>query len=173
MLHLVRHGRPLVVPGVLPSEWALDPEGYDDVWALRASGRLPEDGAWYSSPELKAVETAQLLTDGPVGILDGLREHRRDTTDWIEEFETVVVRAFAEPELSAYPGWEPLARCRERLLTAVRPLLLAHDDEDVVLVGHGTAWTVLAAELTGQPPDLARWRGLGLPDVIDVTTGAG
>ena len=37
---------------------------------------------------------------------------------------------------------------------AVRRVLDVHAGEDVVLVGHGTAWTVLVAELTGAAPDL-------------------
>jgi hypothetical protein len=37
-----------------------------------------------------------------------------------------------------------------------------------VLVGHGTAWTLVAADLTGQPPDLERWTSLAMPDVIPV-----
>jgi hypothetical protein len=37
-----------------------------------------------------------------------------------------------------------------------------------VLVGHGTAWTVLAARGTGAAPDLSRWARLGMPDVIEV-----
>lgn len=38
----------------------------------------------------------------------------------------------------------------------------------MVLVGHGTAWTLLVAELTGSPADLARWDTLAMPDVIVV-----
>jgi broad specificity phosphatase PhoE len=38
-------------------------------------------------------------------------------------------------------------------------------DGPVVLVGHGTAWTMLAAELTGAPPDLEAWAALAMPDV--------
>jgi hypothetical protein len=41
-------------------------------------------------------------------------------------------------------------------------------DDDVVLVGHGTAWTLVVADLTGQPPDLARWATLAMPDLITV-----
>lgn len=167
-LFLVRHGRPLITPGVPAHAWELDPEGYDAVWALRESGRLPQRAAWFSSPEPKATGTAQLLTDGQVGIVDGLREHVRDSTDWIEDFEGTVRRAFAEPELAAYAGWEPLAACRARVTDAVRPLLAAYAGEDVVLIGHGTAWTVLAAELTDSAPDLERWARLGLPDVIEL-----
>ncbi|WP_207081975.1 hypothetical protein [Nocardioides sp. S5] len=76
-LHLVRHGRPAMTRGVPAAEWDLDAGAYDDVWALRASGRLPARAAWFTSPEPKAVQTAQLLTDAQVGVLPQLREHER------------------------------------------------------------------------------------------------
>ncbi len=88
-------------------------------------------------------------------MVDGLREHLR-AAGWLEDFDGAVRRAFAEPDVPAAEGWEPLRTCRERVVATVRPVLAAHADEDVVLVGHGTAWTVLAAELTGGRPT---WTG--------------
>ena len=165
-LHLVRHGRSLVVPGLPAHEWDVDPAAYDDVWGLR--DRLPHTAAWFSSPEPKAVTTAQLLTDGEVGIVDDLREHVRESTDWLDDFPDVVRRAFAEPGAPAHGGWEPLDACRGRVVPAVRRILDVHGSDDVVLVGHGTAWTVLVAALTGREPDLDRWAALAMPDVIVV-----
>lgn len=50
-----------------------------------------------------------------------------------------------------------------------RPRLLAeHPRDDLVLVGHGTAWTLLLAELTGSAPDLDAWAALRMPDVWEV-----
>ena len=131
--HLVRHGRPLIDPDRPAREWELDPAGFDDIWALRE--RLPLRASWFCSPEPVAQETAQLLTDGDVGIVDELREG------------------------------EPV----ERLVTAVRRILDVHGDDDVVLVGHGSAWTLLEADLTGVDPDPARWRSLGMPALITVS----
>ena len=165
-LFLVRHGRSAPRPGAPAHEWELDPAGFDDVWALRESGRLPADAVWFCSPEPKAIGTAQLLTEGEVGVVDDLREHVRASTDRLEEFADTVVRAFAEPDVPAYDGWEPLAACRDRVVRSVRGILDVHRGEDVVLIGHGTAWTALVAELTGREPDLARWRALAMPDVI-------
>ena len=98
ILFLVRHGRPLIDRARPAHEWELDPAGYDDIWALRTSGRLPAHAVWFSSPEPKALATAELLTDGEVGVVDGLREHVRDSTDWIEDFDDAVRRAFAVPD---------------------------------------------------------------------------
>jgi broad specificity phosphatase PhoE len=168
MLYLVRHGRPLVDRSRPAHEWTLDPEAYDEVWALRESGRLPERAAWFSSPEPKALATAELLTDGDVGVVEGLREQVRDGTEWIEDFDDVVRRAFAVPDAVAVPGWEPLAACRERVVRAVDGILAAYATDDVVLVGHGTAWTALAAALTGTQPDLDKWHALQMPDLITV-----
>ena len=167
-LFLVRHGRPAPRPGVPAHEWELDPAGFDDVWALRESGRLPHAAVWYCSPEPKATATAQLLTEAEVCVVDGLREHVRESTDWIDDFAGAVASAFAEPDSPAYDGWEPLAACRDRVVRSVRGILDVHAGEDVVLVGHGTAWTVLVAELTGTEHDVARWRSLGMPDLLVV-----
>lgn len=168
MIHLVRHGRSLPVPGEPPHTWELDPEGFDDVWALRESGRLPVAAVWFCSPEPKAVATAQLLTEREVGIVDALREHVRETPDWIEDFQGTVARAFADPGRPAYDGWEPLAVCRDRVVRAVDGIVTAHPDGDVVLVGHGTAWTVLVSSLTGTDPDLDRWAAMTMPDLLVV-----
>ena len=166
-LHLVRHGCPAIVPGVPAAEWELDPASYDDVWALRASGRLPQRASWFSSAEPKAIQTAQLLTDVEVGVLPDLGEHVRSGA-WLADFAGTVRRAFERPDEPAAEGWEPLSACRERVVPAVRRVLEVHGNDDVVLVGHGTAWTVVVAALTGEPPDLDRWSKLAMPDVLTV-----
>ncbi|NUR05791.1 MAG: histidine phosphatase family protein [Nocardioidaceae bacterium] len=135
--------------------------------------RLPERAAWFSSPEPKALATARLLS-GDVTVVDALVEHRRAATRWVadrEEWRDQVRRAFSDPDRPAVPGWEPMTATRDRLLPAVRRILDEHDG-DVVLVGHGTAWTLLRAELTGGAPDLDAWQALALPDVWALTRHA-
>jgi broad specificity phosphatase PhoE len=163
-LFLVRHGRPAIDRSRPAHEWSLDPAYDDDVRALRS--RLPQQAAWYSSPEPKAFLTARLLTEEPIEIVPDLREHERHSTDWVDDFESVVRRAFARPDVPAYDGWEPLAATRRRVVDAATAIVQSHPTGDVVLVGHGTAWTVLHAALTRQEPDLEAWARLALPDVI-------
>jgi broad specificity phosphatase PhoE len=109
-----------------------------------------------------------LLTDGEVGVVEDLREHVRESTEWVEDFADAVRRAFAVPDAMAAPGWEPLDQCRDRVVRAVEGILSAHAQGDVVLVGHGTAWTLVGAALTGSEPDLDRWRALTMPDLLVV-----
>jgi broad specificity phosphatase PhoE len=170
-LFLVRHGRPAVDPGTPPEAWPLDPAGVAAVDALRRSGRLPARATWCSSPERKARDTAARLTHGPVAVVDDLAEQRRGV-HWFEDpeaFRAAVRAAFDRPEEPAVPGWEPLAATRGRVVAAVARLRAAHPG-DLVLVGHGTAWTVLVADLTGEPADLAAWEAAPMPDlrVLDV-----
>jgi broad specificity phosphatase PhoE len=175
-IHLVRHGRSAVEKDRPPHEWGLDPAGFPAISGLRDSGRLPGTARWFSSPEAKALETARRLTDTAVTVVDELREHVRRTTVWFDdpaEFKAVVRRAFELPDEPALEGWEPLSATRDRLLPVVRRILTDHPEDEIVLAGHGTAWTLLVAELTGRPPDLEAWSRLGMPDHWVVETAAG
>lgn len=163
-LHLVRHGRPARDPAVAPALWSLAPGAGDDVERLRGAGVLPTDAVWVSSSEPKAVATARLLTPS-LQLDDGLREAAR-TSEWLAEahFEHAVRQSFAAPTTAARPGWEPLAQTRRRVVRTAHLVLARSGDRDVVLVGHGTAWTLLVAALTGAPPDVEVWTSMPMPD---------
>ena len=44
-------------------------------------------------------------------------------------------------------------RAAQRRVAQAVAAITADSATDVVLVGHGTAWTLLVSELTGQPPE--------------------
>ncbi len=113
------------------------------------------------------METARRLTHRPVEVVPELAEHRRGV-HWFADpadFRAAVRRVFEAPHERVVPEWEPLTALRERLLPAVRRILATHPDGDVVLAGHGTAWTLLVSELTGAAPDLDAWAALRMPDL--------
>jgi len=157
-----------------------------DLLGLAASGAVPDGAPTYSSPEPKALATAHVLAHphravDPAGahlcgctavtVVEELAEHRR-RPHWFDDpadFRDAVRRAFADPLTSAVPEWEPLAGLGDRLVPAVRRLLDRHPGTDVVLVGHGTAWTLLVSELSGTAPDLEAWAMLRMPDVWTLT----
>ena len=167
-VHLVRHGLPLVDHDLAASDWELDPAAEHTVRALRASGRIPQDAHWFSSPEPKARSTAALLTDRPVEVVDGLREQVRLHVGWIADFDAVLAAAYDAPDRAAHDGWEPLEATRRRATTAVRDLMLQHPTGDLVLVGHGTCLSLIAADLTGTPVDPRTPTAMGFPDVVTV-----
>jgi broad specificity phosphatase PhoE len=165
MLHLVRHARSVPDPNRPSWEWSLAAGAEADTEWLRTSGVLPSNALWVSSTETKAVATARLLSCPALGIDDDLREAGRDPA-WLpgEEFSSAVLRSFVEPERAAHDGWEPLAVTQRRVLAATRAAVAEAVGRDVVLVGHGTAWTMLVAALTGQLPDVSGWESMGMPD---------
>lgn len=165
-VHLVRHGRPLVDPSRPPSTWGLDAEHLDGVRALRSSGALPLGARWISSAEPKARETAALLTDAPVAVDDALAEQARPA-GWLDDYAVRIHRSLVVQHAPAALGWETAASARGRVVGAVRGHVehAARDGAaDLVLVGHGTAWTLLVSAVTGRPVDLYAWERLQLPD---------
>ena len=185
-LHLVRHARSLPDPARPPESWGLDPAGFPELLELAASAQVPSGEPTYSSPEPKALATAHVLAHpdrvgdparahlcecDAVTVVEELAEHRRRPL-WFDDpadFRDAVRRGFADPNVPATPEWEPLETLRDRLVPVARRLLARHPEEDVVLVGHGTAWTLLVSELGGTAPDLDAWARLRMPVVRALT----
>jgi broad specificity phosphatase PhoE len=175
-LHLVRHGRPAVDPTSPAPTWPLDPSGFDEIDLLLSAGVLPANEAvWFSSTEPKAVQTAARLTSTPVRALEALREADRPA-DWLdaETFAAAVATSLERPAEVVRDGWETSDSVRVRVFGALRgavaQVAASEGAVDVVLVGHGTAWTVLVAALTHTPADIAAWQTLHMPDhcVLDL-----
>lgn len=164
-LHLVRHALSNQSSERPSWEWPLAATADVDARRLGASGVLPVAACWVSSSEPKAVATARLLTPGDVAVDDGLREARRDPA-WlqVDTFHRLVLRSFAYPDVSVREGWEPLAETSARVARSARRAVREAAGRDVVLVGHGTALTMLVSALTGAAPDVAAWQTMPMPD---------
>lgn len=161
MLHLVRHARPDPSPRVARHEWGLSSAAVSEVHRLRDSGVLPPAARWFSSFERRAVETARLLHDGDIVIRRDLREQARP--GWVDDFEGAIERAVMYPDRPSHEGWETANEVTRRVVGEVR-VITKQLSGDVVMVGHGFAWTLLVAALTDREPDLASWCGMKMPD---------
>jgi broad specificity phosphatase PhoE len=156
-LFLVRHAEVELREDVPPAEWRLTPAG--EAAAARLAARLPLQARLASSPEPKALGTAEAF-GRPVCIEDDLREVRRPAgpilarDDWIAQ-----VGRYLEGE--PVPGWEPASSARERFAACVDRLCKQSDD-DLVVVTHGT----VAALWLGLPR--GEWVAIGLPDVAEI-----
>jgi broad specificity phosphatase PhoE len=183
-LHLIRHGRPLVDAKTSASTWSLvaDDEPFR---SLTAAPGFPRFGRWVSSSEPKALDTARVLRhllDLPADDFDrtaALREMRRPA-GWTQQlvFEGLVRASVENPSEPAAAAWETAASVLERVGAEVRRQCERSEREgsgEVVLVGHGTAWSLLVAATVGLPVDVAGWQRMRMPDwcVLDATMTAG
>lgn len=167
MLHLVRHGRPLAYGA---------PEVLQPLARALLLAQVGQDADRCVGEQLSGLDGLRLRRAEPRG---ALRQPPRgpERPDVVEPAGVELPlgggdaghrRAFARPDEPAAPGWEPLSACGDRVVPAVRRVLEVHPGQDVVLVGHGTAWTVVVAALTDEQPDLDRWASLDMPDVLVV-----
>lgn len=65
-------------------------------------------------------------------------------------FADAVSAGLKHPATAALPGWEPLERTRQRVADTAADIV-SSSPGDVVLVGHGTAWTLLIHHLVDEP----------------------
>lgn len=113
-----------------------------------------------------------LLRGAPCPSDDALRESYRPAEAYatVEQFSAAVRRSLRAPDAPVAAGWEPAASTGARVVAAAHELL-ARRPAQLVLVGHGTAWTLLVAALTGCPPDLDSWEAMALPDRCGLDVG--
>jgi broad specificity phosphatase PhoE len=164
-LILVRHGRPAIDPDKPPTSWPLCPEGRDAV--ERLAGRLAAftPTAIASSPEPKALETAELLASRmglTVEVDADLHEHKRQHLSFgtEEEFRKRIAAVFAKPS-EPVGGHETAHEAAQRLAAA----LSKHRGAPLVAVTHGTILSVYLGEKLGcDAHDL--WRSLHMPDAF-------
>lgn len=125
-----------------------------------------------SSPEPKALATARAL-GRPVEVDERLREHDRGgvplrSRAWLE---AALAEAFARPH-AVVLGTESLAAAHARFAAGVAAARERHPGR-LAVVAHGTVIALYVARATGADA-LTLWRGLGLPDVVELEEeGAG
>ena len=164
-LILVRHGRPLIDPDKPPTTWPLCPEGRDAVVKLAARLAPFAPSAVASSPEPKALETAQIIADAlglKVEVDAGLHEHKRPALAFgtEEAFRARIAQVFAEPA-KPIAGGESVEQACARLAKA----LADHPARPLVAVTHGTVLSHYVARRLGlNAHDL--WRSLHTPDAF-------
>ena len=164
MLLLVRHSVPEVDPASPAAEWRLSEDGRArcERLGLQVGSYRPE--RLLSSPEPKALETAELIAprlELKVEVEDDLCEHARRTLPFLPraEFLERMRELFARPD-DVVVGEESAREARARFAAVVDAL-----DRPAAVVTHGT---VIALYLAGDDPDggFGFWKTLEMPTVI-------
>ncbi len=168
-LYLVRHAWPEVRPDEPAEQWPLSEQGRAHAVGVGQSLRDEGIRAVRSSPEPKALETAELIADQlglDVTVDRDLGEARRT---WVaEDYETFVARFFAEPEASAN-GWERAIDAQRRMVAAVDRFAEELGDGAGLIVSHGLVLSLYLAYLALRSlVDLDDWRAIRMPDLAVV-----
>lgn len=170
-LILVKHARPILVPGEPPSTWSISPEGRADAQALARKLAAFAPTAIVSSTEQKAAATADEMGE-VFGLAPGrdlgLREHFGDTMAFFEEavFQAKVAAFFANAR-DLVLGEETGEEAHARFAGAVDRQRAAHPEGTLVLVAHGRVITLWAQRRLGIDP-MPFWRGLTLASALVV-----
>jgi len=137
----VEHSVPIVDEALPQSSWRLSPEGRVLATALANRLKVFTTATIWSSPELKALETAELIgTAMKLQILQEprLQEHNRSSMGYISkaELETGVERLLASDEELVF-GDETARSVFDRMAAVEQSAMACR--RDVISVSHGTA----------------------------------
>jgi broad specificity phosphatase PhoE len=169
-LYLVRHAMVVFRQEQPSASWYLSAEGRAAADALAASADWSSVTRLYSSPEPKAIGTAQRIAMRhglPLSIEPGLREVERP---WSEGDYKALARRYLEGE--AMDGWEPRREALQRVQAAVSSMETQSEGRDVAVVSHGLALSLLLRERLGlDGKATARmWDQIRFPDLAILDT---
>jgi 2,3-bisphosphoglycerate-dependent phosphoglycerate mutase len=174
-LYLIRHGDALPDAGEVVGE-GYDEQGLSDRGRLQARAlaerlRSVELGAIYSSPLLRARETAETVAAvrdaevfidddlrevalGPIGTLPGLGVSAEEIARLIHDrLRQIALVAVTTGSWTSIPGSEPSMQLRRRLTGAVERIAGRHAGQRVALVSHAGAINAYLAAILGLERD--------------------
>jgi broad specificity phosphatase PhoE len=152
----ITHPQVRIDPDIPVPRW-----GLSDLGAARAREAAKSDwarklGRIVSSDEVKAIETAEILSLASgisIEIAEDTHENDRSATGFLPppQFEDAANWFFAHPEES-FKGWERAVDAQSRIVSAVTRILAYHDPSvPIAFVGHGGVGTLLKCHLAGSP----------------------
>ncbi|MCK2096992.1 alpha-ribazole phosphatase family protein [Thauera aromatica] len=157
-LHLIRHPRPAVEPGICYGQHDVGLAECPAAVAARLRPLLPPDYALYASPLARARLLAEELG---TPLLDA-RLKEMHFGDWEGRSFAAIGPAIdawaADPLGFRAPGGESARELAARALDWLAELQQAAPAQPVVVVAHGGPLRVLAGHLLGLPAE--RWLGL-------------
>ncbi len=171
-LILIKHSEPVVGLELPPSKWGLSDRGRQRANSLAEYLADRAIGGLFSSSEVKAVQTAEIVgkaTGLSLNVMHDLREHERDNTPIVdaETWRSTVIKSIRNQNEQIY-GSEPVSTARIRFGAAIGKLMEpGGSDQVVAVVAHGTVISTFVAELLDTDP-VPIWKSLGLPGFVEI-----
>jgi broad specificity phosphatase PhoE len=171
-LILIRHSTPAIDVAVPSTAWALSLEGARVAAELAEAVSGFKAHAVVTSPELKARQTAAIISDRlvvPRIIDDDLREHERTSNGFLprSEFAEGISRLLSSPGELVF-GDETADSVFVRFSSALERALARRPQHDVLAVTHGTAISIYIGRKFGLDP-MAFWRRLTTPMAVIIS----
>jgi broad specificity phosphatase PhoE len=169
-LIFIRHAETNRVPGVNAHQWGLTDAGRERCLTLADRMRGYDLVGVVSSPEPKAIQTAQPIAEAlrlPLLTADGLREHDRRHVPYVGDnanFQDTIRRLFAEPGALVY-GSETADQAHTRFAEAVQAITVTTPAGNLAIVTHATVLTLYVSRLAGGDP-FDMWLRWGMPAYV-------
>jgi 2,3-bisphosphoglycerate-dependent phosphoglycerate mutase len=168
---LVKHAKPILDPTQPAREWKLGPEGEAQSQRLAERLRSFLPCGLLSSPEPKASRTCEIAAAElglPMKAVTEFREIDRRLLPIMSsaEHEALNGRIFAESEQRIL-GCESAREATERFTTAMLRELERTEEENLVVIAHGTVISLFVSAYNSVDP-FELWRRLHCPSFVVV-----
>ncbi len=144
-VYLLRHAESRPSATVNEPDWPLSDLGKEQARDLVPTLAKLDIDHVYTSPFLRAVETAKPFADfagKPLRIYDELREQHSLWVDSVEDFMDQMRKRWEDFHFTP-PGTESNAECQLRVVNAVRDLIRRHPGRTLLVSSHGSAISLL------------------------------
>ena len=123
----------------------------------------------YSSPYNRAVQTVEGIAQEhklQINTIDCLKE-RILSTETIFDFDAAIQQVWGHPNF-AYEGGESNESAMERAITALKKIIVAHPNDNIVIGTHGNVMALMMQYFNAKY-NYSFWKKLSMPDVYQLT----
>ncbi|MDH5401709.1 MAG: phosphoglycerate mutase family protein [Candidatus Heimdallarchaeota archaeon] len=153
MVIFLRHAEPLIDEGKSKDQWELTEKAIKDTKINATFPHLNRINLIYTSPEMKALQTATIISDqikADLMISADLKEVDHQVTKFMtnEEYLNMKNRYF----YGDYPG-EKIHQAFYRIYSFMSRIESLHPDKEILLVSHGTLLATLFGKMKELHPE--------------------
>ncbi|MGE7947168.1 histidine phosphatase family protein [Lysinibacillus sp. NPDC093688] len=125
--------------------------------------------AIYSSPYKRSVQTVAGIAQEhklEINTIDSLKERNLSNGNLLD-FDTAIHQVWSHPKF-AFEGGESNEVAKERAITTLQKIILAHPNDNIVIGTHGNIMVLMMQYFDAQY-NYSFWKGLSMPDVHQLT----
>ncbi|MEB2301494.1 histidine phosphatase family protein [Lysinibacillus xylanilyticus] len=125
--------------------------------------------AIYSSPYKRSVQTVEGIAQEhklEINTIDSLKE-RILSNGKLLDFDAAIHQVWSHPNF-AFEGGESNETAKERAITTLQKIILAHPNDNIVIGTHGNIMVLMMQYFDAQY-NYSFWKGLSMPDVYQLT----